>query len=523
MSRISLLISRIIALQYDVMKTNFFTLLLLVSFTFTTSGQDNMDKILHVWGNEFWGMTPITIDYDGNIYLSGVFSDTVYLNSEDNLLVNIDSTDFFIIKTYPDGTLAWTKVVSGIGSETFHDIEVDLNGNIYIIGQFDHTMDIDEFHYDTEGLFESQWTGDHFLCKLDPDGNLIDIRRGSKNSENLIFRAIELDHSGQLSLIGQTDNNHAFGFQFEPLSQDHRHYMVKLNNSFEAEWTISVCDSANNLYPGVCFYYALVADELNNIYISGYMDSDPSDNTFICKVDQDGGLQWLETIAAPGNIRIRDLYLDKNNDVYMISSGSNILKYSSEGELIWSIGLDSELSTCVVNRDGYTVASLAGDWPTLDGLIIIDPGGEIAYEQTFDNMEIQSLAIDEMGNVYFNGYFQNDITLGGQDVSSLKGANYVFGQMDINEMLSNTYSIHDEQDDTYKLYPNPTTNLLTIETANTSDHYSIEICSLNGQLIYSYIIEGSSTHIDLSPFSKGVYFITVRSKEFVKTEKIVKL
>jgi len=72
------------------------------------------------------------------------------------------------------------------------------------------------------------------------------------------------------------------------------------------------------------------------------------------------------------------------------------------------------------------------------------------------------------------------------------------------------------------IFPNPTNDLLTIETYN-SDHYSIEITSMNGQVIYSTEMEGTSHQIDLSSFQKGVYFITIRSKDFVKTEKIIKL
>ena len=157
------------------MKTKLLSLLLLVCITLTSSGQDNLDKIIHVWGNEFWGMSPITVDHSGNIYLSGVFYDTVFFGSKDNWLVNMDSSDFFITKIYPDGTTAWRKVITGMGSETFEVIEVDKDGYIYIIGQFDQEMIIDTAYYDTYGLFESPWTDDHFLCKLDPDGNLCRI------------------------------------------------------------------------------------------------------------------------------------------------------------------------------------------------------------------------------------------------------------------------------------------------------------------------------------------------------------
>jgi hypothetical protein len=73
-----------------------------------------------------------------------------------------------------------------------------------------------------------------------------------------------------------------------------------------------------------------------------------------------------------------------------------------------------------------------------------------------------------------------------------------------------------------RIYPNPTNNQLTIETEK-SDRYSIEIASLNGQLIFSTLMEGTTHQLDLSTFQKGVYFITIRSKDFVTTRKIIKL
>jgi hypothetical protein len=72
------------------------------------------------------------------------------------------------------------------------------------------------------------------------------------------------------------------------------------------------------------------------------------------------------------------------------------------------------------------------------------------------------------------------------------------------------------------IYPNPTNNLLTIKSDNP-DRCSVEITSLNGQLVYGGEMEGSSFQIDLTSFQKGVYFITIGSKDFVITRKIIKL
>jgi len=72
------------------------------------------------------------------------------------------------------------------------------------------------------------------------------------------------------------------------------------------------------------------------------------------------------------------------------------------------------------------------------------------------------------------------------------------------------------------IYPNPMTDLFTIETDNP-DQSSIEVTKLNGQLIYRGEIKGTSHQIDLSSCQNGIYFITIRSKDFVTTRKIIKL
>jgi len=73
-----------------------------------------------------------------------------------------------------------------------------------------------------------------------------------------------------------------------------------------------------------------------------------------------------------------------------------------------------------------------------------------------------------------------------------------------------------------RIYPNPVNKLLTIELKEPLT-CSIEITSLNGQLMYVSNNEEAIQQIDLSYFRQGIYFITVRSKNFIRTEKIVKL
>jgi rhodanese-related sulfurtransferase len=72
-----------------------------------------------------------------------------------------------------------------------------------------------------------------------------------------------------------------------------------------------------------------------------------------------------------------------------------------------------------------------------------------------------------------------------------------------------------------KLYPNPTNGHLTIQTEGIV-LYSVELISLKGQLVYHKNYKGNNNQIDLSSFEKGLYFITIRSGDYVRMQKIIK-
>jgi hypothetical protein len=73
-----------------------------------------------------------------------------------------------------------------------------------------------------------------------------------------------------------------------------------------------------------------------------------------------------------------------------------------------------------------------------------------------------------------------------------------------------------------RVYPNPSNTSITVETGKGGP-YSIELKSINGQFVYTKKMEGPRQQIDLSSLQKGVYFITIRSRDFVSTKKIMKL
>ena len=72
------------------------------------------------------------------------------------------------------------------------------------------------------------------------------------------------------------------------------------------------------------------------------------------------------------------------------------------------------------------------------------------------------------------------------------------------------------------IFPNPSTGIFTIQT-NNMDIETIEIYSLQGNLIYKQAINNSESIIDLSNLSKGSYFLKAINTTQTETTKIISI
>jgi hypothetical protein len=136
-----------------------------------------------------------------------------------------------------------------------------------------------------------------------------------------------------------------------------------------------------------------------------------------------------------------------------------------------------------------------------------------------NNNSLKGLSIDEMPTLFEVCVWVLPFPPEGVEIDTTGSPNVCF-ETDCNSTCSTT-GINTNSPTGLSIYPNPTNNILTIET-NRSGKHTVEIASLNGQLLFTDKIEGPSHQIDLSSFEKGLYFITVRSRDYVRTEKIIK-
>ena len=75
-----------------------------------------------------------------------------------------------------------------------------------------------------------------------------------------------------------------------------------------------------------------------------------------------------------------------------------------------------------------------------------------------------------------------------------------------------------------KISPNPTNGIIIIETENINNaKMQIEVTNINGQVVYKNLLNSlSNKEIDLSEHASGIYFVTFKTNDFIKTMKLIK-
>jgi len=120
-----------------------------------------------IGNSDFEEPSDITIDSNGNLFITGYFTYTVDFDAGigiTNLTSASNYSDAFITKYDSNGNFAWAKSFGGNGYEAGSAILLNSAGNIYVAGYYQYTVDFDPGT--TTNNFTSGGGDDVFILKL---------------------------------------------------------------------------------------------------------------------------------------------------------------------------------------------------------------------------------------------------------------------------------------------------------------------------------------------------------------------
>ncbi len=402
------------------------------------------------WGKTFGGDTlggnflnfgrSIDVDADGNVYTTGSFEGTGDFDPGPGIynLTSNNEFDIFISKLNKNGDFLWAKSIGGISStvanpkaDTGYGIVTDMDGNVYVCGAFENTVDFDP----GLSIYNQSSSGgtDIFILKLDSDGNFIWAKTiGGIAGDFATSIAID---NGYLYTTGYFSGT----VDFDPGSG-----VYNLNTG--GTFILKMDDTGNFLWAkcleGPIEPKSITIDKNGNILTIGYftrtVDFDPglsvfnissvvnggfsSYDIFISKLDSNGNFLWAKSIGGTVEDNGNYITTDKFNNIYITGYFGNIADFDP-GPGIFNLDASSfryEIFILKLNSNGEFI------WARNMGGKESDVG--------------RSIGVDIYGNVYSTGWYREEgdfdpgsgiYNLNGGTISYLQ-ANLFISKLDVN-------------------------------------------------------------------------------------------
>lgn len=495
----------------------------------------------------------ILIDNNGYTTVAGVFEQVIDLDpspaQNGHAVYNFGtSKDFFIVK-YDDLSYAFSKAIGGAGDDIVNAMDVDANNNLVLTGIFRQTVDFNPDINTTNSLTTTSG-GEVYVLKLDNNLDYVWVKSfATTNSNGGVGNEIKVDSADNIIVAGTFRGTCDFdpnaGVQNETAETNFSAgFIVKLSNSGNFSWK-AVLNNVNNNQSGLT-------------YISTH-------ETFL----QDLAIDSNNNIVAVGTFRGRDVDFNPspistnlmNSDIYVQTSSTPTLyeykntgylwKLSSSGSYLWAGAIKAVSSSYVpsVNTFPYAVTFDANDDFYFSGhfrsQIDLNPGSGTTSIYSNGNSDVFIGKFNGTSNALIwarsyggsNNVYTNDMKISGaklllfgsfvasvdfdpnsgtQNVTSQGGNDTYLLSLNETSLLANDSFIAS----TAKIYPNPVSSSLYIETELNEFNYTIY--SIEGKIIKQGKSNVSEASVDVSNLNPGIYLVEFESNGSKTIQKIIK-
>jgi hypothetical protein len=480
-----------------------------------------------IWVTSF-GSTGVDIphsvvtDNNNNIILTGYFSNTCDFDPGASVAVKTSNggRDAYIAKYDSSGNFQWVITYGSDSLDDAFNLDVDAQGNIYWTGVIEGTVTVGTTTFTTQ-------VEDVVFGKISPSGTILWVKQvgGSGIDEG---SGIILDNNGDIIHTGYFQTTVDFdpnaGVSNLTSSGGFDTYFGKYDTSGNLIWMKKIGGPGVDIgAPG-----GISIDNLNNIYIAGNAgvncDYDPNAGTvthimngttdwFVAKYDNNGNHILSFTVGGTGQDQAHRLTTDNQQNIYVtgwfrISANFNpngtaltltgnctggghdgyIAKYNSSGICQWAKQFGG-----VVNGNNQL---------TLGTSVKLLNEQQVVFSGRFHgNNAFASIPLSPTTNS--NGASDMFICL----LDSAGNYQSVLTAIDFNEQMS-----------AFKIYPNPTSDFIFINTQNQIK--GVSIYNVVGQKMESKL---DNNKINVSNLVNGTYFIKITAQTgSFQTSKFIK-
>lgn len=279
----------------------------------------------------------VATDASGNVYLAGYFFSSIDFDpSENEYIMNVtsDSSNGFIMKMSAAGEFVWAKQIGASGASYSKHIKVAQNGEIYVLGEFTGTTDLNPAA-GAEFMVESA-AKDIYLLHLDASGNFLNAYTSAALNETSSNEAprFTIDASGNAFIIGNFMGTVNFdplqngsGFTLSTDSFLYNSFVLKISPEGTPAWVKKITGS------GMTLAYDVAVSERNDILVSGYFTgsaefgaisiAQQSPNymdSFFAKLNANGEFQSAYSFAGTGGADGHEIELGPENSIYLSSA-----------------------------------------------------------------------------------------------------------------------------------------------------------------------------------------------------------
>ncbi len=526
------------------MKNLKLSFVLLLTLSFVNAQNPEIEWIKQDGGNGDDFGTSITTD-ENYVYSTGVFSDTCFIG--DTVLISNGSYDIYISKYDKKGNFIWVKQFGGTGYDRGNSIVYN-NGHVYTTGFFADTA-----FFDGTTLI-SNGGCDIFITDQSTDGTLNWVKQigGTERDQGY---ALTTDSENNIYLSGIFKDTVNFGDTIFISYGEYDIFTAKLDNAGNIIWINQAGGTGTDI--GI----SMVSDNSDNIYLTGSFEDTAAFNgtslislgyqdIFIAKYNSSGNLVWAHqaggdwgaqgasvTTDASANLYVSGIFGGTaffGNDTVVSNGWFDIFlaKYDNAGTLQWinTYGsIEKDYSYSVVTDDDFVyVSCYFRDEASIDDTVLLaytshifqlsNTGNLLGMIQT-GNYIRNKCTIDNNSALYVTGAF-NHTQIFGDTVLTSTG---FFDDVFITRINYGHTGIEESAlfDQHLKIYPNPATNYINIES---NENAVVSILNINGQLIKQYLFEKglSEGRIDISGFMPGLYIVTLQTKNTVFSAKMIK-